>query len=398
MFVLLFDSIIPTKSKFTFKMKFRPVSLFATMLVLFNMLACSEDDVQDALEQEITNSLEGTPYAGAASFGDIVTAEVDNDSKRYYIFNETTEEVDSGTYDVQAAEATNGLYIIESGENDLDFGIELGGVLFGATTPAGNNQNQVSFMLSNSENVDLQEDRVADNYVYVRIGGGPVNGSADFLEYGYLSLNGDGSAQRISLATGGQGDTYVDTIGFVEDKMVFPLSSFQDTIDTYSSLSGLSIENGSWSISNDKNNSVTFTDAEGNNQEAFAYADDRGGVFIVDLGEGNGMYMGLRIDELPANYADNIFKFIGVNKNAGKAAGAFQVLSDNSLEAYVLTGEGEETGPEFVSPLTVVNEETLPNVLRSEDGITFVVVGETFMYFEVDDNGVFTGYGAGATI
>ena len=152
-----------------------------------------------------TNDSDIGNYAGSGSHGDLVTFTIDRSNSTYEVHNETTNQDESGTYQV-LGESLDGIYEVSDGESKF-YAVELNDKILAANFPTGNPNNTISFGVSTDATPQMEH--VVGDYVIFSISNQQVNGSSFIKEWGLVHLEGDGTFQVKLYATSpGDGSDY----------------------------------------------------------------------------------------------------------------------------------------------------------------------------------------------
>lgn len=373
--------------------KYLVIGLFS-FLCIFSLFSCFELEEDDDGNTSITPtdpnaqlalklaSLVYNTYMGSASYGDLVTFELDKEELTYVLNNETTDQSEEGTFKVLDQDLA-GLYHLESGTEDY-FAVELSEKIAVSTFPSGRSQNDLIFgVTSEEEDTSLDIANIPGDYVYVRLGEYEGYGGPDFKEYGVFTLTPSGEIHLYYTATGGP-KFYGDLEDIATD-VGFPVTS--DKAD-YS---------GTWNVGGSQNNRFQVNLIDSDNV-GYAYADNQTAVFLLDLGTGQGSAIAYKISNTSLGQLSGNYKFVSIDNEGGKFAGVYSLSSSGAI-SYAMTDDGErvyDDGSFQIEPL-----QGYGNIFEGEiDGtyITFVAVGEVMMFFQTDEDGRLIGYGAGATI
>lgn len=370
----------------------KPMKLMTLMmgLAIGSFIACSDDGGDDDPANNNNNGGGGATvnkYAGSASYGDLVTFEIDKTNQGYTLSNETTSQTETGNYDVLDANAYGGSGLFEGiyqvvANNDTFFAVELDDKIIAANFPSGNPSNDISFGVSSEISNVGKESQIAGSYFYVRLG--PYLTQGEDVEWGVFTADSD------SLhGTAVQGKAPADTSFYI------PLSSLNnDSSDT-------GFDYG-FNITNDAIN-VTYGPAS---FEGYAYVDNITSVFLIDLGTGNGSVFAYKMDESwidnGPDYASVVgdYKYIDFYADGDKGAGNFRVNADGTMDASWTDGSEVEVGSTQGQSLVYTGFPNLFSLIDYDGSsdLYFIFTGEAVMYFEFDGNGMFEGYGTGAKL
>ena len=361
--------------------------MFATVLTLAGVQSCKKDSNPD--DPPTPPPAVFTHYSGSASHGDLVTFDLDQTNHTYSIYNQTTGVSESGSFSLMSGNFT-GLYQVNTGSYNC-FAVELNNRILAANFPTGNPGNDISYGISTAINNTGNEVNIAGDYIYLNFSSEPVNGSSNNKEWGIVSVSQNNLLKVKQFATGGTGS--MTTLAPEAFNLPLPLSAGELS--------------GSWSVNTSRPEelNVTFDQDPGTQYHGFSYANENEGVFLLDMGTGNGFILGLKTENYTPAQMAGAYKFVGVVTD-GTRLGS-NVIVDPSGNGTVYT----------IRQNLVIETETiqnlnqcthLPNVLYGEHitgnppavtgKIYVVITGNMTMYFIFDNSGNFNAYGAGAKL
>jgi hypothetical protein len=132
--------------------------------------------------------------------------------------------------------------------------------------------------------------------------------------------------------------------------------------------------------------------------------DDGSAVFLLNMGEGNGFLLGIKIGDFGISNMTGAKKFVDVSVVGTRGAGTLKMESETSGTLYHV----DQYGNEIVGNLSgMMQIPAIPNMYLSN--VTFpdqsglqiysVSANQMFMFFAFDaDDGSFWIYGAGAKL
>lgn len=328
-------------------------------------------------------------YSGSASYGDLITFDINQTTGTYNIYNQTTGVSSGGNYTVMPGNFS-GIYQINAGSYSC-YAVELNDRILAANFPTGNPGNNISYGISQAINNVGNESNIAGSYIYMHFSENPVNGSAQNKEWGIISLHTNGTFYVKPYATGGTGS--LTSLG--PESFALPLPLTSGDLD------------GGWQVNgtNKEQIDVTFTQMPGQSYRGFSYATPAASVFLLDMGTGEGFILGLKIATYSIGQLAGAYKMVGV-VNGGTRLGN-NVIVDAAGNGSVFTiDQNQLVSSESIQNLTQC--ANLPNVLYGNHltgtpptvtgKIYVVIVGNMAMYFIFDNSGYFNAYGAGAMI
>ncbi len=373
--------------------------LVAGALTLF---ACgcgqgAEGGNQNNLNNQNNNSGQPTAtYSGSAAHGDLVVFEVDEVGQTYTIYNETTGTQASGSYSLSTVPQLQGVWEVSNG-TETSFAVNLPGTLIAANFDTGRLENNISFgvnaELDNTGKVAL----IQGNYIYIGISNEPLNGSTDYKEWGILTV-GDGTWVGDAYATGGLAVNPGDLEPRSPEEATLPVPATG------------TMQGGDWSVNgvHKERLDVTVAGAPGA-LTGYVYADNESAAFLLDLGEGNGFYLALKIPDAPLSRADvaGTYKMIQVTGDGLKAA----VNVDFPASGDATYFQKYHDGTTVSGVLTDISfSPSINNTLSAKEMFTggyneivIAMAGDAALYFmfeclDSETSCTFIGYGAGARL
>jgi len=354
-------------------------------LSTFVLFSCSDDGGDD---KPTTTSSPSTPastanrYSGSASYGDLITFQLDKQNSRFSIFNETTNQSESGTFTTRTDSLFSGVYqVIAAG--DTFFGIELDDKIAVANFPSGNNQNDIVFGVSSEIDNTGKINQMVGDYVYVRLGNYL---KTDKMEWGVFTLGQD-SLWGVVVDEGNNdpGDTTINR----------PLNYSNNDFTNRSF-------DGKWTVTNDRI-AIEYEGIDGmsSNITGYAYAAGTTSVFLMDFGTGKGSAIAYKIDDNSSvSNISAVYKYISFDQEGDKGAGHLTIYTDGTVDVTFTDGAADNTySASLNGSLTSTN---IPNVYYmgnfDNDGneLYLVAAGEALMFYIFDANGNFKEYGAGS--
>lgn len=335
-------------------------------------------------------------YAGSAAHGDLVVFSVFHEAGICEVVNETTGQDSVVNYTVMDGDLAGVMKIVTN--DDTFFAVELTDKLIAASFDTGNPNNTISFGVDNGTDNIANQANIPGDYVYIAISNQPVNGSTDIREWGVMSVIDDGTF-RVKYYATDAGDMEMTPMAPEDWSGQFPIEDYDIT--------------GTWSVDqSDTARLVVNIDDVTGTLTGFAYAPDPNGIFVLDMGEGNGFILAMKI--LPTLTLANLqgeYKFINVwNDNAGqgRSAGKAVINSDGTGSFGAEDTEGGYSAGVFdyiaACPL-------LPNMFHAtsteSDGEYTVTLKHYFVLlpyaymgfnFRTDDGFKFVGYSVGARL
>lgn len=344
--------------------------------------SCKKDDETTPETSQTTNT-----YSGSASHGDLMTFEINQSNKTYTLYNETFKKTETGSYVVKESGNFNGLYEAKAGGESF-YAVELDDKVIASNFPSGNASNEISFGVSSELDNTGKESQVAGNYIYVRMGNVPINGSPQYKEWGIFTATADGKIHLVDAASGGSGDYDVfdpETVDQIPG--LFPRTAQECN---YS---------GTWSFHGNKKGQMNVS-LDGNTVSGYAYVSGNQTVMLMDLGTGEGFALAYKITYSSlASIAGN-YKFVDTWSDGTIGAGVYNISSGGTVSYYHIDKKGKESSDSF-GPLQQLSQ--LSNVYgyydaSEEETYYLIVTGDAIMHFIFDDYGVYQSYGAGAKI
>ena len=330
---------------------------------------------------EITNN-----YSGSASYGDLMTFEINQSKKTYKLHNETTGKSESGSYVVNESKA-KGLYAAKAGGESF-YAVELDDKIIASNFPSGNSANQISFGVSSEIDNTGKEALIAGDYIYVRMGNVPINGSMAYKEWGIFTATTDGKIHLNDAASGGSGDYDV-----IDPETVDQIPNLFPKVASTADYSG------AWSFHSSKKGHVNVT-LDGATVSGYAYVAGAESVFLIDLGTGKGFALAYKITSSTLSSIAGEYKFVDTWNDGTIGAGVYNIAAGGTVSYYHVDKKGTESSSSF-GPLKQLNQ--LSNVYvyydaAEQETYYLIVTGDAIMHFIFNDNGEFQSYGAGARI
>ena len=337
-------------------------------------------------------------YAGSASYGDVVTFDIEPNGHTYKTHNETTGASTSGSYTILANELA-GIYKVLVG-TDKFYAVELSDRLMAANFPTGNTGNTISFGLTAEASLAGWQTHFVGDYSYIMISNEPVNGSTDNKEWGVITVAGDGTLKLRMLGTSGTGSGSHPAVApeeFTEQMM--PATDPDLT--------------GTWQADPDHAGRlvVTIDQQPGQTRTGFVYADGTQASFLIDNGPGKGFILGFKVSNVTLADTAGDYKFINVFNNdnsTGRSAGKVTINSNGTgsfmhLDENEAVSTGEFVGiaqcPVLKNMFHATATETNGTVTVQEK-LYWVITGQFFMAFgfRTDGGFRFSSYSAGARL
>lgn len=365
----------------------KPISILAlSILVIF--AGCKKDEETPTTPTTTQNTTKSNTYAGSASHGDLMTFEINQEQKTYTLVNETTTKTETGTYQEEESGQVKGLYKA-SANGESFFAVELDDKIIASNFPSGNAQNEISFGVSSEISNVGKEAELAGDYVYIRMGNVPINGSTKYKEWGLLTVTATGEMHLMEAASGGSGDYDVyapeDIAGLGSP---FPITASSADLS------------GTWSFDGSNNGRVKVSATGGGSIAGYAYVAGNESVFLMDLGTGEGFALAYKITSRSIGAIAGSYKFIGVQDGGYQLAGVYDIDGGGNLQYYVEDKTGNSDSGAF-GPLTqlgVLTNTYYYHDAAEQESYYLIIVGDAIMHFIFKDNGEYVSYGAGAKI
>lgn len=374
--------------------------LFALVVAL---AACgtseSGTDATGGTDTPAADETTGTPrtYGGSGSYGDLLVFTIDPAAGTCEVVNETTDKTVKHAYTVLSGDMEGVLQV--KADADVFHAVELGDKLIAATFPTGNAQNTISFGLAQTTAGAIVQKNLPGDYVYIIVSGEEVNGSADNREWGVLSVIDDGTV-RVKVYATGDGDKSGSPALAPEDfSGTFPVESPDLT--------------GTWTVDATMGSrfNVTLSGAA-SALTGYAYAPDPNAVFVLDMGEGKGFLIALKI--LPTLTLANLvgeYKFVNVyngKDGGGRSAGKAQIKADGTGTYGHLETDGTYNSgvmkditacPALQNMFHATSEETTDGFVHTLKHY-FVLLPYAYVGFNFRTDGGFrfVGYSVGARL
>jgi hypothetical protein len=336
-------------------------------------------------------------YAGSASYGDLLVFSVDPAASTCSVVNETTGQTVNHEFTVLQGDL-KGVLKVQQGA-DVFHAVELGGTLIAASFPTGNPSNVISFGVSGVTDNTANKQNIPGDYVYIHISGREVNGSTNNKEWGIVSIIDDGTFRVKAQATGPGPGTGLTALAPEEYVGTFPVENPDVT--------------GTWAVDTaDPVRLVVQMTGTPTPLTGFAYAPDPNAIFLLDMGEGNGFILALKI--LPTMTIANLagqYKFINVyngKTGGGRSAGKAVINVDGTgsyghenTEGSYSTGVMENIAacPAIPNMFHAESQETTDGTVQTLK-MYFVLLPYAYMGFNFRTDGEFrfVGYSVGARI
>lgn len=363
-------------------------ALLCSLVVVSVMIsACKKED--DSTDDNTTPTPTDTKrgYSGSASYGDLVTFEINQTQHAYSVHNETTGLNENGSYSIMDGEL-NGVYKITNATATF-YAVELAGKIIAANFPTGRAENNMSFGVSSSINNVGNENNIAGNYIYMHFADDAINGNARNKEWGVISVFNTGNYLVQPFATGGSGSMI--SLAPEDFTASLPLVSGQ--------IGGTWVINGS----NHERLDVSVTGQTGVQFTGFANTSTNAPVFLLDMGTGNGFLAALKINPSSLAQVAGLYKFVGVVADGSRIANNVTVNADGTGTVVITKPDGTL---EYESIQNITQCPNIPNAYYANHltgspatvtGKLYAIVsGDVAMYFIFDNQGLFNAYGAGA--
>ncbi|HPB51892.1 MAG TPA: hypothetical protein PLY68_10820 [Myxococcota bacterium] len=354
-----------------------------------------DDGTADSAQD--TGGAEVNVYAGSASHGDLVVFSVDHAAGTCEVVNETTGQNVSVDFSIISDGQMQGVMKVDTG-SDRFYAVELPDKLIAASFDTGNPYNTISFGVSGGTDNMANQGNIPGDYVYIHIANASVNGSTDIKEWGILSIIDDGTWRVKAYATD-VGNGSMPAMAPEEFSGAFPVEEPDST--------------GSWAVNpaDHARINVTMDDISGQ-LTGFAYAPDPNGIFVLDMGTGNGFILALKI--LPTMTLANLageYKYINVwndSMGAGRSAGRAVINADGTGTFDSLDTDNNLSSGVFDLVIPCPNIQNMFHANSSEtSGDTtvelkhyFVLLPYAFMGFNFRTDGGFrfVGYSVGTRL
>ncbi len=363
-------------------------ALLCSLVVVSVMIsACKKEDdsTDDNTTPTPTDIKRG--YSGSASYGDLVTFEINQTQHAYSVHNETTGLNENGSYSIMDGEL-NGVYKVTNATATF-YAVELAGKIIAANFPTGRAENNMSFGVSSSINNVGNENNIAGNYIYMHFADDAINGNARNKEWGVISVFNTGNYLVQPFATGGSGSMI--SLAPEDFTASLPLVSGQ--------IGGTWVINGS----NHERLDVSVTGQTGVQFTGFANTSTNAPVFLLDMGTGNGFLAALKINPSSLAQVAGLYKFVGVVADGSRIANNVTVNADGTGTVVIIKPDGTL---EYESIQNITQCPNIPNAYYANHltgspatvtGKLYAIVsGDVAMYFIFDNQGLFNAYGAGA--
>ncbi len=342
--------------------------------------SCTNDDSSDK-----------SIYKGSASYGDLVTFEIDKTSKTYEVNNHTTGQNDNGTYTIMDG-VLSGIYKVAAGNNKF-YAVELDDKVIAANFPTGNAENNISFGISSTINNVGKESQIVGDYIYIHFSNDAINGNVRNKEWGIVSVLANQILYIKPYATGGDpGQNGLLPLAPEQFNLTLPLTSGD--------------LQGAWSVNGNEKVKLNVG-IQGTQYTGFSYTTPSSAVFMLDMGTGNGFILGLKISSSSTTLSQlaGTYKYVGVVADGSRLSGNAFVKSDGT-GTCAMEKNGVLSDNEYFTGITQC--PNLPNVLYANhfdsdfptyQGKAYIVLaGDIMMYFIFDNDGLFNAYGAGAKL
>ena len=338
-------------------------------------------------------------YAGSASYGDVVTFDIDPVARTYTVHNETTGASASGSYAVQPNELA-GIYKVVVG-TDTFYAVELTDRLLAANFPTGNPGNTLSFGLAAKPLPADWQAHFAGDYSYIMISNEPVNGSTDNKEWGVVTVAADGTFKVRMFGTGGTGKGSHPAMAPEEFTQAMMPATDPDLTGTWQA-----------DAAHPARLVINIDQQPGQTRTGFVYADGSQASFMIDNGPGLGFLLAFKVSEMNLAATAGDYKFINVfngDKSTGRSAGKV-TINNNGTGSYAHL---DQNGAVTTGTLdTIAQAPVLKNMFYASTTETtgttvqhfkryWVITGQFFLSFGFrTDNGEFrfANYSAGARL
>jgi hypothetical protein len=344
----------------------------AASFLLAVLPACEKENVDDD-KPDNTDTVTTNNYVAAASYGDLISFSIDNETQTYTFENETTNQNGSGSFTPSTDPKLDGVYEVTS-SGETQYIVEIPGVVTITSLQLGNTQNKMAVGLSadlHFENTYSVAD-FAGKYLYMNFDDEEKN-PGDF--WGGTLVNADGSY------TSGPGNESITDLSF----------------------SGY----GNGTISIDENNVSRILAYENGIDEPFVGSIFPGKALLMDNGEGNGFSLAVAYPETPIEQSALAGSYKGVLLTTGSGQGAmnFEIpQSGSGISYYIKFNSGEKyevnNGSSATHEITSFERvPTLNNVFKLVQNITFpgeptyesigymvLLPGDILMYFGVEED------------
>lgn len=386
-------------------------TLLVLSLALGAFIACSDDD--DSTPAAGSGGGGGgttaavNKYNGSASYGDILTFEIDQTNQSYTADNLTTGatvtnsyteldaavEIDSVVYDV-----FEDLYEIDESGGGKSYAIEIADRILAGNFPTGRAANDIFLAVTDERSLVGQEAQMVGTYFYVSLEPGQqANGEN---EWGQFTIEEDGDLYGFYTTTTAPEDTsYFLPVDSADEANI----SNTFYLDVYINNDGKSLR------FYDENDSLT--DFVG-----YVYLDGESTAMMIDLGTGNGTVFAFKTDmaQLGSSGEDfssyvGEYKYVDFYENFDieKGAGNFAINANKTFDISLIGFDTDPSVNDYFVDVTVGAGMTwtgVPGIYHSDnwDGqgstLYHVFAGDFVMYFDYDSNDQFRGYGIGGEL
>lgn len=331
-----------------------------------------KDDKTNPTPPPVTQ--EKNKYTVAASYGDIISYELNNTSKTYTYSNETTGQSGSGSYVVSSNSNLTGIYEISSGGNTY-YAIELAKKIMATTVPSGRTENKLCFGITADQNL-------ATSYTT-----SDLSGKYLFLDYGAFDDGNVLGGYQLN-----ENGTFSWNYAPHDVALFNPNTHF----------TGLG--SGTWSISSSDASRISYTE----NNQTFQGSILPGKLMLIDNGMGNGFTVGIKYPETHITQASiaGTYRYLDIMSNGEIGVGWYSLPASGQTINYYYkyngsSGEGTGSLNTFVSIPQINNVFKATDVQGSEtyDVYFMVLPGEVMLYFCLEVNAMnLISYGIGAKI
>ncbi len=315
-------------------------------------------------------------FVGSASRGDVVVYTVDDEDQTYTWTNETTSTSGSGTFSALSGHPLAQGFFDLTEEESTYTALKLANDVFLTDNPTGHAENKLAVVLGSEATIDSST--APGDYLYVY-----MDDDNTSVPWGTLRILEDGTLTHRSY-----GNTRPESAGTLE---------YEGT------------GTGTWRAIDavgDVPGRTEFT-VDGEILEGMFYD---GKVVLVDRGEGEGMWIGVRMPAVPLTVPEIVgtyqFMDLAIDETGGFTTeiGLYDFLDDSTVDFASLVG------PDLTNPddwntgrgLPVASVENVNNLFKvtgaspesTFEAYVLFVPGEFIIHFDFSSN-VFTGYGVG---
>ncbi|MEQ8910081.1 MAG: hypothetical protein RIC95_12860 [Vicingaceae bacterium] len=378
-----------------------------------SLISCSDDDGDDAATPATNNNGGGggggsatvNKYNGSASYGDILSLEIDQTNSTYTANNLTNGATVSNSYtELDAAldidgtlyDVFEGLYEIDESTGGKSYAIEIADRILAGNFPTGRAENDIFLSVTDEASIVGQENQMAGTYFYVSLE--PNSQSNGENEWGQFTIEDDGDLYGFWCDQQAPQDTgYTLPIDSSDYASVYQTFYYQLGIHS----------NGKQLEFYDENDNL-LTGVIG-----YVYLDGESTALMIDAGTGEGTIFAFKTDldqlvngETFNDYVGD-YKYVDYYENfvLDKGAGNFSVDAGKTFDISLIGFDTDSS--KYYVDVSVGNSMSwtgVPGVYFSADwdgnGSTLyhVFAGDFVMYFDYDAQGNFKGYGIGGDI